>query len=143
MSSLNIKKWKSNKNIKLLFKIFKKDNEETRFIGGCIRDLIIKKKENYDVDLATTLKPNEIIKILKKKKIKIIKSGFSHGTVIAILNKEKFEITTLSIYIFSIINYFYFISNFDVFIIILSFLISLFWRRMGEDHRVFDISQGD
>ena len=67
MSSLNIKKWKSNKNIKLLFKIFKKDNEETRFIGGCIRDLIIKKKENYDVDLATTLKPNEIIKILKKK----------------------------------------------------------------------------
>ena len=95
MSSLNIKKWKSNKNIKLLFKIFKKDNEETRFIGGCIRDLIIKKKENYDVDLATTLKPNEIIKILKKKKIKIIKSGFSHGTVIAILNKEKFEITTL------------------------------------------------
>jgi len=95
MSSLNIKKWKSNKNIKLLFKIFKKDNEETRFVGGCIRDLIIKKKENYDVDLATTLKPNEIIKILKKKKIKIIKSGFSHGTVIAILNKEKFEITTL------------------------------------------------
>ena len=95
MNSLNIKKWKSNKNIKLLFKIFKKDNEETRFVGGCIRDLIIKKKENYDVDLATTLKPNEIIKILKKKKIKIIKSGFSHGTVIAILNKEKFEITTL------------------------------------------------
>ena len=95
MSSLNIKKWKSNKNIKLLFKIFKKDNEETRFIGGCIRDLIIKKKESYDVDLATTLKPNEIIEILKKKKIKIIKSGFSHGTVIAILNKEKFEITTL------------------------------------------------
>ena len=47
MSSLNIKKWKSNKNIKLLFKIFKKDNEETRFVGGCIRDLIIKKKENY------------------------------------------------------------------------------------------------
>ena len=95
MSSLNIKKWKLNKNIKFLFKTFKKNNEETRFIGGCIRDLIIKKKERYDIDLATTLKPNEIIKILKKKKIKIIKSGLSHGTVIAILNKEKFEITTL------------------------------------------------
>ena len=95
MNSLNIKKWKSNKNIKFLFKIFKKNNEETRFIGGCVRDLIIKKKESYDVDLATTLKPNEIIGILKKKKIKVIKSGFSHGTIIAILNKEKFEITTL------------------------------------------------
>ena len=67
MNLLNIKKWKSNKNIKFLFKIFKKNNEETRFIGGCVRDLIIKKK-SYDVDLATTLKPNEIIEILKKKK---------------------------------------------------------------------------
>ena len=95
MNSLNINKWKSNKNIKFLFKIFKKNNEETRFIGGCVRDLIIKKKESYDVDLATTLKPNEIIEVLKKKKIKVIKSGFSHGTVITILNKEKFEITTL------------------------------------------------
>ena len=95
MNLLNIKKWKSNKNIKFLFKIFKKNNEETRFVGGCVRDLIIKKKGSYDVDLATTLKPNEIIEILKKKKVKVIKSGFSHGTVIAILNKEKFEITTL------------------------------------------------
>ena len=95
MISLDIRKWKSNKNINILFKIFKKNNEETRFIGGCVRDLIIKKKENYDLDLATTLKPNEVIKLLKKKKIKIIKTGLSHGTVIAILNKEKFEITTL------------------------------------------------
>ena len=95
MNSLNIKKWKSNKNVNRLFKIFKRNEEETRFIGGCVRDLIIKKKESYDVDLATTLKPNDIIRILKKNKIKIIKTGLSHGTVIAILNKEKFEITTL------------------------------------------------
>jgi len=95
MRSLNIQKWKSKKNIRFLFKIFKKDSEETRFIGGCVRDLILKKKESYDIDLATTLKPNEVIGILSKKKIKIVKTGFSHGTVIAILNKEKFEITTL------------------------------------------------
>jgi len=95
MRSLNIQKWKSKKNIRFLFKIFKKDNEETRFIGGCIRDLILKKKESYDIDLATTLKPNKVIGILSKKKIKIAKTGLSHGTVIAILNKEKFEITTL------------------------------------------------
>ena len=76
MNSLNINKWKSNKNIKFLFKIFKKNNEETRFIGGCVRDLIIKKKESYDVDLATTLKPNEIIEVLKKKKNKSNKKWF-------------------------------------------------------------------
>ena len=51
MNLLNIKKWKSNKNIKFLFKIFKKNNEETRFIGGCVRDLIIKKKKIYYFDI--------------------------------------------------------------------------------------------
>ena len=71
MRSLNIQKWKSKKNIRFLFKIFKKDSEETRFIGGCVRDLILKKKESYDIDLATTLKPNEVIGILSKKKIKM------------------------------------------------------------------------
>ncbi|PPR35466.1 MAG: CCA-adding enzyme [Alphaproteobacteria bacterium MarineAlpha6_Bin4] len=95
MSAIDIRKWKTNKNIQLIFKILEKNGEETRFIGGCVRDLIVKRKKNYDIDLATTLKPNVVIKLLKKKKIKIIKPGFSHGTVIAIINKEKFEITTL------------------------------------------------
>ena len=91
---INIKKWTSNKNISFLFKILEKKDEETRFIGGCVRDKICKKK-NYDIDLATTIEPVNIVEILSKKKIKIIKSGISHGTVIAIINKEKFEITTL------------------------------------------------
>ena len=95
MRSLNIRNWKSNKSIQLIFKILEKDDEETRFIGGCVRDLIAKRKKKYDVDIATTLKPKKVIELLKKKKIKIIKTGLSHGTVIAIINKEKFEITTL------------------------------------------------
>ena len=36
-----------------------------------------------------------VLKILKKSKIKTLVSGISHGTVIAFINKKKFEITTL------------------------------------------------
>ena len=48
-----------------------------------------------DIDLATTLEPNEVKKKLNKKNIKVIDTGISHGTVTAILNQIKFEITTL------------------------------------------------
>ena len=94
MKIINIKKWQNDKNIKYIFNILKKENEETRFIGGCLRNLILNKKSD-DIDLATTLLPNEVLKRLTEKKIKVIKSGISHGTVIAILNSKKIEITTL------------------------------------------------
>ena len=94
MKKINIKHWKSNKNICKIFKILKKNNEELRFIGGCVRDLIINKTDS-DIDLATTLNPNEVVKLLNQNKIKTITSGIDHGTVIAILNRKKIEITTL------------------------------------------------
>ena len=86
-------------NIKEAQIIFSQLNEtgkesKVRFVGGCVRKAI--SGENIDdIDLATTLEPNEIKKRLNKKDIKIIDTGISHGTVTAILNKKKFEITTL------------------------------------------------
>ena len=94
MKTINIKHWTSDKDIKFLFSILKKEKEEVRFIGGCVRDLIIKKRDS-DIDLATTIVPIQVLKILKKSKIKTLVSGISHGTVIAFINKKKFEITTL------------------------------------------------
>ena len=44
MRLLNIKKWQTDKNIKFIFNILNEKNEETRFIGGCLRNLILKKK---------------------------------------------------------------------------------------------------
>ena len=94
MKSLNIKKWQRDKDIKFIFNILDKKNEETRFNGGCLRNLILK-KETDDIDIATTILPNKVLQLLKKKRIKTITSGISHGTVIAIINKKKIEITTL------------------------------------------------
>ena len=67
---------------------------ETRFVGGCVRNAI--SGENIDdIDLATSLEPNEVKKKLNKKNIKLIDTGISHGTITAILDNKKFEITTL------------------------------------------------
>ena len=99
------KTFKSDKSIKFLENIkeaqiiFSCLNEigkegKIRFVGGCVRKALC--GENIDdIDLATSLEPNEVKKKLNKEDIKVIDTGISHGTVTAFLNKKKFEITTL------------------------------------------------
>ena len=67
---------------------------KVRFVGGCVRKAIC--GENIDdIDLATSLEPDEVKKRLNREDIKVVDTGISHGTVTVILNKKKFEITTL------------------------------------------------
>ena len=65
-------------------------------MGGCVRDALIGKNIS-DIDIATTLLPNQIIDIFTSNKIKTIATGLKHGTVTIILNKKFIEITTLRI----------------------------------------------
>jgi len=93
------KSTKALENIKEARVVFDHLNEtgkedQVRFVGGCVRKSI--SGENIDdIDLATIHEPNEVKKRLNKKNIKVIDTGISHGTVTAIINNKKFEITTL------------------------------------------------
>ena len=70
------------------------DNSEVRYVGGCIRK-IIKKEVVDDIDLATNLKPSEVCDALKKKNINFYETGLEHGTITAIIDEHKYEITSL------------------------------------------------
>ena len=70
------------------------DISEVRYVGGCIRK-VIKKETVDDIDLATNLKPNEVCDALKKQDINFYETGIEHGTVTAIIDKYKYEITSL------------------------------------------------
>ena len=67
---------------------------EIRYVGGCIRKIINKEKVD-DIDLATNLEPKQVCEALKKNNISYFESGIEHGTITAIEEKFKFEITTL------------------------------------------------
>ena len=67
---------------------------EIRFVGGCVRKVISNEKID-DIDLATNLEPREICEALKKNKINFYETGIKHGTITAIINDYKFEITSL------------------------------------------------
>jgi len=93
------KSTKSLENIKearIIFSFLNEAEKEVavRFVGGCVRKSISGEKVD-DLDLATSLEPNEVKKKLISKNIQVIDTGIAHGTVTAIINKKKFEITTL------------------------------------------------
>ena len=70
------------------------EKSEIRYVGGCVRKVI--KKENVDdIDLATNLTPSEVCEALKNKQISYYETGIEHGTITAIIDEYKYEITSL------------------------------------------------
>ena len=67
---------------------------EIRYVGGCVRK-IIKNEKVDDIDLATNLEPQEVSEALKKKGIVFVETGIEHGTITALIDNFKFEITSL------------------------------------------------
>jgi poly(A) polymerase len=65
-----------------------------RFVGGCVRDALLGRGIG-DVDIATPLLPEEVIRRLEAAGIKAVPTGLAHGTVTAVAPPRHFEITTL------------------------------------------------
>ncbi|MGH6964289.1 MAG: CCA tRNA nucleotidyltransferase [Phenylobacterium sp.] len=65
-----------------------------RFVGGCVRNALIGQPTS-DLDIATTLSPQDVIKALKAAGLKAVPTGVEHGTVTAVSGGKPFEITTL------------------------------------------------
>ncbi|MDG7056420.1 MAG: CCA tRNA nucleotidyltransferase [Wolbachia endosymbiont of Meromenopon meropis] len=78
----------------LIIDAIEKFGGEIRFVGGCVRDSILQ-HNTHDIDFATNLLPHQVIEALKFYNIKILPIGLKHGTIIAMINKRSFEITTL------------------------------------------------
>jgi poly(A) polymerase len=66
----------------------------TRFVGGCVRDTLLGLAVS-DVDLATRLAPEEVVRRLEAARIKAVPTGLAHGTITAVSEGAPVEITTL------------------------------------------------
>ena len=87
---------KNEKTTSLLFSAIEdySKTSEIRYVGGCIRK-ILNNETIDDIDCAVNLKPNECIEALKSYNIKYYETGIEHGTITAIIENNKFEITSL------------------------------------------------
>lgn len=80
--------------IKRLLKALDAKQGTARFVGGAVRDLLLKVPHD-DLDLATTLRPDEVIARLEAAGIKAVPTGIEHGTVTAVSSGTVVEVTTL------------------------------------------------
>lgn len=88
--------WMAASETKQLMAAFAASGVEARFIGGCVRDAILKRSVK-DIDIATPAPPDQVMDLLNAADIHVIPTGISHGTVTAIIGAMHFEITTLRI----------------------------------------------
>ena len=87
---------KNLEEVKSIFSVLENQDKGNKlmFVGGCVRKLLKKELVN-DIDIATNLSPDELKNILRENNINFIETGITHGTITVVINKIKFEITTL------------------------------------------------
>ena len=89
--------YRSN-DVKKLFHILEKDKDKNKavamFVGGCVRKFLTYETID-DIDIASIYSPEEIKEKFKNSDFRIIDTGLEHGSVTAVINSSKFEITTL------------------------------------------------
>lgn len=86
--------WLTAPQTRMVMKALEADGGEARFVGGCVRNALLKQIV-LDIDIATTEPPEKVQKLLDAAGIKAIPTGKGHGTVTALIGLSAFQITTL------------------------------------------------
>ena len=94
LSVKNLDDLKYFNTAKQIFICFQNQNYKLKLVGGCVRKLITEEKID-DMDIAINIEPEKIKKVLIEQKIKFVETGIKYGTITALINDFKFEITSL------------------------------------------------
>lgn len=73
--------------------ILDKRGHRSFFVGGCVRDRIMG-KPIVDIDITTSARPEEVMKIFPEEEIYAVPTGLEHGTVTIVYNGLNIEVTT-------------------------------------------------
>lgn len=80
--------------LRRLLAVLDGDGEETRVVGGAVRNALFGRPVK-DVDLATTALPEVTEARAQAAGFKVVPTGIAHGTLTVIVGGEPFEVTTL------------------------------------------------
>jgi poly(A) polymerase len=83
-----------DRSVRRFFNAFDGQGEETRIVGGAIRNLLMGLPVN-EIDFSTTAQPGEVLHRAHLAGLKAIPTGIEHGTVTIVIDGRPFEITTL------------------------------------------------
>lgn len=80
--------------LRRLLDIYNGGGEETRIVGGAVRNALLGRPVT-EVDCTTTMLPEAIVQRAERAGFKAVPTGIEHGTITVIIDGEPFEITTL------------------------------------------------
>lgn len=86
--------WLFTPNLQRLFAVFAAAGAEARVVGGAVRNSLLGVPVG-DIDLAINRPPEEAEALLLHAGIKVVRTGFAHGTVTAVLAGQGYEVTSL------------------------------------------------
>jgi poly(A) polymerase len=92
--AVNPDAWLKRPGIRRLLTALDATRDTARFVGGAVRDTMLGHPIE-DLDLATTLTPDEVVNRLEKARIKAVPTGIDHGTITAVSSGTVVEVTTL------------------------------------------------
>jgi poly(A) polymerase len=83
-----------NPSLKRIFAAIDRDGDETRVVGGALRNALLG-RDIHEIDLATTAEPHLVMERANAAGLRSIPTGLSHGTVTLLVEGEPFEVTSL------------------------------------------------
>jgi poly(A) polymerase len=86
--------WMTAPETRAVLDALQADGGEARFVGGVVRNALMHRPMS-DVDIATPLWPDDVMRLLGDAELDAVPTGIEHGTVTAIAGGKPFEITTL------------------------------------------------
>ena len=91
---IDVEKWRKRRGMARVLDALGADEGLTRYVGGAVRDDLLHLPFS-DVDLATRLRPDQVVERLEAAKIRAVPTGIDHGTITAVSNGHPIEVTSL------------------------------------------------
>jgi len=87
-------RWRRKRGMARLLDALGAKDGLTRYVGGAVRDELLHLPVS-DLDLATKLRPEDVVERLEAARIRPVPTGIDHGTVTAVSSGSPYEVTTL------------------------------------------------
>ena len=91
---IDAEKWRERRGMARVLDALGADEGLTRYVGGAVRDDLLHLPFS-DVDLATRLRPEQVVERLESAKVRAVPTGIDHGTITAVSNGHPIEVTSL------------------------------------------------
>ena len=96
-------KWLTDLSVRDILAVLNPSEQKpkTRFVGGCVRDWIMRRDAGYDLDVSTEWTPEQVMARLQHQGFSVIPTGLKHGTI-TVLTKTPDHAPTLQKYVLEV-----------------------------------------